>query len=378
MQVPSLHGQSTGTEAHQISAIHIGGTSYQQRLTIQTSQCSPSMSIKQEKGYVHYIWTFPSCEVNIHHATFSSGACIKNLTLTRKDDSARVGVVVSPLCVSQFFRTEEKVGLRVEKIFYTREEDPLWVFPLKPGDALEITLDSDVPLQTLVEEDGSIHLPIAGKIHVAGITLDEAKELIIKKLLKLNRTASVQVKINKSVPRTLEVKGDMTRTGTYDMEQPSTVEEFLEREGFILKEISSILLERTTRTGIRARIQASPSNPTLFHEFMNIWLDDGDVIIISKPEYVFLDGDVLAPGPYLWQEGLTLKTLLEDAGGMEGVIEARIIILRKHESKTSTAAFQWSTLKSDENVDPELQPGDIIRVQVLEREPNYDDASSIE
>lgn len=112
-------------------------------------------------------------------------------------------------------------------------------YHFKPGDTIQISVWQEPRLnrQVLVAPDGSIELPLAGRIQAEGRTTKQV-ELAIKKRLSeqyksaLDITVSLAAQSNANqLKKTIYVMGEVNRPGPFVIEQPTTLVQALALSG---------------------------------------------------------------------------------------------------------------------------------------------------
>jgi len=92
-------------------------------------------------------------------------------------------------------------------------------YQISPNDVLDIRVFRQPDLSTTarVGYDGTVVLPLAGTVHVGGLTIDQASQLIRAKLaIEYVPDPQVTVMITEFNHRRFTVLGQVTRSGTYE------------------------------------------------------------------------------------------------------------------------------------------------------------------
>lgn len=97
-------------------------------------------------------------------------------------------------------------------------------YVLGPGDGIEINLWGGVSqrIARIVDREGKVVLPEAGPVVVAGLTLQQAQNMIRDALVPQFRNAQVDISITKLRTVRVYVVGDVQRPGAYDISSLST------------------------------------------------------------------------------------------------------------------------------------------------------------
>jgi polysaccharide export outer membrane protein len=96
---------------------------------------------------------------------------------------------------------------------------------LGPGDKLVVTVYGapDLERRTAVNADGQIIMPLIGSVPVAGLSIDDAKQLIQKLLAEKNIVKVPDVSIDITDHRPFYATGDLSRPGSYAYQPGLTV-----------------------------------------------------------------------------------------------------------------------------------------------------------
>ena len=95
-----------------------------------------------------------------------------------------------------------------------------------------------------------------------------------------------------------------------------------------------------------------------------LYLEDGDTIFIpAKSNLVTVAGEVKKPNSFPFVPGMTLTSVIAQAGGMTPLaIRWEVKLVRKTKSGTVDAIVDYDAINKNEIKDVPLQPGDNITV----------------
>lgn len=154
-----------------------------------------------------------------------------------------------------------------------------------------------------VDGNGDVHLPLVGKVSVAGLTVTQAQERIQKALRKYLQEPWVVVEIADYKSRPLYLLGQFKSSGTQYMDRPLTL-------------LQGIALGNGYDASANLRgarlIRAGRTVPVDIYDLLtrgdsraNVWLQPGDTIYIpdNLSQQVFIFGAVKKPGPVPMQQG---------------------------------------------------------------------------
>jgi polysaccharide export outer membrane protein len=171
-----------------------------------------------------------------------------------------------------------------------------------------------------VGEDGRIHLPLLGRLEVAGLTRDEIAQLVSQRYARMVENAQVEVQIQDCGSVPVDLAGAFVREGRYYLcENLRTVGDVL-RAAEGLTEEANPARGTLSRGGVTYRLDA----PSVLLEGdasrFDVALERGDILHfpVVGEQQVFVFGQVAAPGPYpIPPQGLTLVELLALAEGWD-------------------------------------------------------------
>lgn len=198
-------------------------------------------------------------------------------------------------------------------------------YPLGNGDVLDVSVFgfSNLSANTAVAADGSIILPLVGRVAVGGLPLEEVQCTIARRYSQFIRGPQVLVSLKSFSTSKVSIIGEVNKPGTYP----------LTRRGMMLTEILSEAGGRTPLAGSRImllpapRIRSSPvsnnsipsvsfvqaalAEPasgievdmedllgTLDQSPLMLPLVPGDTIVVPEAGTYEVDGEVSTPGSY--------------------------------------------------------------------------------
>jgi polysaccharide export outer membrane protein len=169
----------------------------------------------------------------------------------------------------------------------------------------------------IVDGEGMIFFPYAGRIQVAGLTESQAAELVARRIARVIKDPQVTVRITSFRSRRAYVDGEVRVPGTQIFtDVPMTLPEAINRAGGVTAagDRSFVTLTRgdaTTAIDL-LQLQELGVNPN------RILLQNGDLVTVRNREdrKVFVMGEILRPSALLMRNGrLTLNEALGEAGG---------------------------------------------------------------
>ena len=169
----------------------------------------------------------------------------------------------------------------------------------------------------IVDSNGEIFFPHAGRVRLAGLTEAEAAEEITRRIRPVIKDPQVTVRISSFRSRRAYVDGEVRVPGTQIFtDVPMTLPEAINRAGGVTPsgDRSFVTLTRGNRTTVidLLRLQDLGVNPN------RILLESGDQVTVRHREErkVFVMGEILRPSAVVMRNGrLTLNEALGEAGG---------------------------------------------------------------
>lgn len=263
-------------------------------------------------------------------------------------------------------------------------------YVLGPDDGLSINvvdlaeLDAKALGTVRVDHQGNIQLPLAGKIHAAGLTVEELQEAIGKQLSRVMNQPEVSVAIAEYRNHPVSVLGAVRNPGVYQVSGQKTLYEILSMAGGlnpdagnkvkIAREVSAghlplpnAKLDESGRfevgeLNVRDLVEAkTPEN--------NIAVLADDVITVPKAELVYVVGAVRKPGGFalVEKEQISVLQAVSLAEGLEqvaGAKNARILRQSAPGGKRSELPVNVARILDGRDHDVELQANDILFVPV--------------
>ena len=172
-------------------------------------------------------------------------------------------------------------------------------------------------LNATVDNDGTIDMPLIGRVKVAGQTSRAVEKEIRDRLgEKYLRNPSVSVEIIKYRSKTIMIQGNVNMPGEYPLEGNVSITSALARAGSMSINAGSyvIISRRIDDKGGTEQIKVTRRDIET-GKAQSVFLKDGDTVLVPKAETFFITGQVRSSGTYTWDEGLTVERALTLAGG---------------------------------------------------------------
>jgi polysaccharide biosynthesis/export protein len=286
------------------------------------------------------------------------GCSVRSQPITRGDLAAPAPVACQPNC-------DPAPTLATLAALEKFNEAPDTEYKLGPGDAITVTIWNHPELSGhhVVGPDGSIQIPMLGSVKVAGVTANQAAQMLTQ-LLSADYVAPVtSVQINSYTNNQVTVMGDVANPGVIHFDNQPTLLEALAKAGSAKDATGQIPATRCAifrgsdhalwldlRPLFRGKDQA-----------FNLPLHRNDVIYVpyKVDDVVYVMGQVVKPGPYPVTPDLSVVQALADAGGLTDNAKPDEVVLARP-SQNMQKQITLSGLMKDSDSNYLLQAGDIV------------------
>jgi len=247
-------------------------------------------------------------------------------------------------------------------------------YVLGPGDKLTIRLwgGTTQTIMRTVDRDGTLFLPEAGSLQIAGLSLGKAQNLIEDELKRQFRNAQVSVVVSELRTVRIYVVGDVQRPGGYDLSALATPISALYAAGGptavgslrVLKHlrgdksVEDIDLYDFLLHGVRATAERFESGDT--------------VLVPPAGTLVAVSGAVRRPAIYELRAGETsLAKVIEESGGLTAAASLRDVVVERidgdHQRKTISLrdTHQPNANLNDAATNFDLRDGDRVKVDPI-------------
>ncbi|MDQ7006455.1 MAG: polysaccharide biosynthesis/export family protein [Acidobacteriota bacterium] len=223
-----------------------------------------------------------------------------------------------------------------------------------------------------VAEDGTISLPLLGKITIGGLTPQEAEQHIGDLLREgdLVREPQVTVFVEKMVSRQITIQGAVKDPGPYPILGQKTLLDMIGEAGGLVNQAGNkIIILRPFATGGEDRIEIDAERLVFEGDpLTNILLHPGDIVMVPYLQQVriYVNGAVRTPGAkeFPSDESITLLQAITAAGGTtDRANERRVTVIRRLEDGTKRMfKLNLKKIKKGRADDMVLEKNDIVYV----------------
>ena len=246
-------------------------------------------------------------------------------------------------------------------------------YRIGPGDLLELKVFEVDQLNQVVRvsEDGSITLPLLGRVVVEGLT----QEGVVQKLTgllsaKYVKNPQVTIFIKEYKNQQVAVIGAVEKAGSYELVGRRNLLQIISMAGgFSETAGNEIFILREGADGATSTVTIDLKDLLVNgNQKLNIPIEPNDVINVpvDREIRVFVMGRVNKPGAVRAKlsEGVTLLQAIADAGGLaEGAKESAITITRKDKAgREQKIRVNLKDIIKGRKKDVVLQEGDVVYV----------------
>ena len=235
------------------------------------------------------------------------------------------------------------------------------------GDLIEISVFGvpDLSTKTRISGSGDAYLPLIDYVHVAGLTTDEAQQLIQKRLEDggFVRGPHVSIFVNESASQAITMVGEVSRPGSYPAIGERRLFDLISAAGGFTEKAGRIVtIEHHGDPGQKVELQLS-SNNLAEDTQENVDIYPGDLIIVSRAGIVYVVGDVQRPAGFLVSEDnalSVLKALALAGGGTRTAALNKARILRQTPNGVQEIPVSLKKILYAKGPDVALVKGDIL------------------
>ncbi len=236
---------------------------------------------------------------------------------------------------------------------------------------------------TRVDPNGSMDLPLVGSLHAGGLTVEQFKTELSKKLGRFIHEPKIDVSVTEYRSQPVSVIGAVTSPGVHQLEGPKHLIDVLSLAGGIRPDAGPrLVITRQKRWGPLPLPDAQPADngqasiaelsidelTSLKNPADNILVRPNDVISVLKGNVVYVVGDVKKAGSYplTSHESISLLQALSMAEGLDhDAAPKKAKILRAAvgtPSKVDEIPVNIQSIFDGKTPDVQLRPNDVLFV----------------
>jgi polysaccharide biosynthesis/export protein len=239
---------------------------------------------------------------------------------------------------------------------------PIQEYLLGPGDSIKIQVfqNADLTLETRVSESGTVTYPLIGSVHIGGMAISKAEELIARLLDEGGFVIKPQVTLLVLQIRGNEVSalGQFNRPGRFPLETTQTrLSDVMAQAGGIAPNGADTVILVGVRDGKPFRQELDVSAMYMSKDTsQDVLMQPGDVVFVQRAPQVYIYGEVQRPGMFRLERDMTVMQALAEGGGLTPRGTQRHV--RVHRRGTD-GRIQVVEPKLDDR----LQPDDVVYVR---------------
>jgi polysaccharide export outer membrane protein len=235
------------------------------------------------------------------------------------------------------------------------------------GDLVEMSVYNvpDLTTKTRVANDGEIYLPLISHVHVAGLTIEEAQDLIEERLSGDHylKDPHVLLFVSEYASAGASILGEVSRPGIYPVLGQQHLFDLISSAGGLTEKAGHSIIvthraepDKPVVLPISQNLAARPEN--------NIAVFPGDTVIVRKADIAYVVGDVSRPSGFLMDRGvLTVLQAVALAGGTNRTAKLNgATILRSGPGGVSEVPVKLKDILKAKSPDIALQADDILVV----------------
>ena len=195
-------------------------------------------------------------------------------------------------------------------------------YTLGPGDVLRIQVfqSQDLTVEARISESGVISYPLLGVVKLAGLSPQQAENLISNRLKEGKFLQHPQVTLNVLQFRSQQVSvlGNVARPGRYPLETTGMrLSEILSVAGGVTPTGADSVILMTTRNGRPQRLEIDLVDMFTTGDLSkDVVLQAGDTLFVNRAPNYFVYGQVQRPGQYALDRGMTVAQAIAKGGGL--------------------------------------------------------------
>jgi polysaccharide biosynthesis/export protein len=240
-----------------------------------------------------------------------------------------------------------------------------------PGDVLAINVYGEQPFTAVVQADGTIQHPLAGRVLVGGLSVPEAHDMLVAALRKYIKKPSVTLAIQQQGQVNVTVLGNVKNPGKYQIRSGGRLSDALAAGGGLATVSGKPPVARVQQSNgsmMTANVQKllRDGDPT-----QNLDIEEGAYVYVSGAETIRVQvlGAVSRPGNVEINEGDHMSMAIARAGAeMASHPDLARIHLTRTDPTTGkvSGVYELNYFKAaeggDQRYDPQLQVNDKIYI----------------
>jgi protein involved in polysaccharide export with SLBB domain len=231
------------------------------------------------------------------------------------------------------------------------------------GDVLDIRLPNNTTRESTlftVMKNGSIDYPLLnGALVVAGMTTEQIGSVLAAQI-KVLRTSKVDVSVRDYASHFVVISGLVDSAGRKVLRRESMPLYAILAEASVRPEANSVTILHNGKEGPSLSLKDESAMSTLIYSGDAIRISAGNV---PSGQYVYVGGDVSAPGEKILRPGMTLTQVLLSAGVDLSNKKVARIARPNPGGLLATVEYDVSAITHGKAPDPQMVAGDRVEVK---------------
>lgn len=237
-----------------------------------------------------------------------------------------------------------------------------------PGDLLKVSVlgAPDYDQEIRVSGSGDAALALVGPVHVAGLTTEQAQELVRKQLMAGGFFTDPQVTIfeKEFATQGISVLGEVAKPGIYPITGPRRLFDVLSLAGGTTPKAGQVVTISHRNEAKKVDTVHLSNNPQ-DNLTANVSVSPGDTVVVSKAGIVYVVGDVRMPTGVIMDNAGTI-TVLQAIAMAQGANNTAALnkskIIRKTPQGQQEISLPLKKIFAGKSPDVQLQAEDILFV----------------
>ncbi|HYV24008.1 MAG TPA: polysaccharide biosynthesis/export family protein [Pyrinomonadaceae bacterium] len=232
------------------------------------------------------------------------------------------------------------------------------------GDVLDVRLSNLATRESTlytVMRDGTLEYPLVGNpIRVVGMTTDDIARLLTNQIKVLN-APRVSVSVRDYASHGVMVTGAVGNPGRKILRREAVPLFALLAESMVNPEATLAIITHNGKDGspISLKDEKGMATSVVSGDLVRI---TGSTSELTK-KFVYISGNVVAPGEKMFRDGMTLTQAVIAAGGVQRSNGNKVKVSRQNQNGfLSASEYDLNAISEGKAQDPQLQAGDRIEV----------------
>lgn len=236
--------------------------------------------------------------------------------------------------------------------------------PIGAGDLLQITVEgaTDFNREVRVGPDGSITLPMVGKVPIAGASVETAQHTVAKRLADggFFNDPQVSVFVKEYATQGISVLGEVSKPGMYQLLGQHSLFDAISAAGGATEKAGNTVLITHKENHCQEQV-VLPSDQAHWQDG-NVAVYPGDTVLVTKAGVVYVVGEVKQPGGFIMEKArmTVLQALARAQGTTPDASIAHARLIRTDSSGRHETDVPLKSILSSKSDDMELKADDIL------------------